>query len=47
NGQTVKSFADLKPDGGAFSYQDPYTESGLRVYTQYGVDGNLTGLRAE
>lgn len=46
-GQTVKSFADLKPDGGAFSYQDPYTESGLRVYTQYGADGNLTGLRAE
>lgn len=47
NGQTVKSFADLKPDGGAFSYQNPYTENGLKVYTQYDADGNLTGLRAE
>lgn len=47
NGQTVKSFADLKPDGGAFSYQDPYAERGLRVYTEYDADGNLTGLCAE
>ena len=47
NGQAVKSFADLKPDGGAFSYQDPYAEFGLKVCTQYDADGNLTGLRAE
>lgn len=47
NGQAVKSFSDLKPDGGAFSYQDPYTDRGLKVYTQYDADGNLTGLRAE
>lgn len=47
NGQTVKSFADSKPDGGVFSYQDPYAESGLRVYTQYDADGRLTGLCAE
>lgn len=47
NGQAVKSFVDLKPDGGAFSYQDPYVEGGLRVYTEYGADGRLTGLRGE
>ncbi len=47
NGRAVRSFADLKPDGGAFSYQDPVAQSGLRVYTQYDADGNLTGLRAE
>ena len=47
NGQAVKSFADLRPDGGAFSYQDPYESSGLRVYTEYGADGRLTGLRGE
>lgn len=47
NGQAVKSFADLKPDGGAFSYQDPYAEGGLRVYTEYDADGHLTGLRTE
>ena len=47
NGQAVKSFVDLKPDGGAFSYEDPYGSSGLRVYTEYGADGRLTGLRGE
>ena len=47
NGRTVKSFADLRPDGGAFSYQDPYVESGLRVYAEYDAGGNLTGLCAE
>lgn len=44
NGQAVKLFADIKPDGGAFSYSDPNTETGLRVYTRYDEDGNLTGL---
>lgn len=44
NGQAVKSFADLKPDGSVFSYQDPYAESGLRVYTEYDTSGHLTGL---
>lgn len=47
NGQAVKSFADLKPDGGAFSYEDPYAETGLRVYAQYDASGRLTGLCAE
>lgn len=31
--------------GGAFSYQNPYAESGLKVYTEYDAGGNLTGLR--
>ena len=47
NGQAVASFADLKPDGSAFSYQVPNSEGGLRVYTQYDEDGSLTGLRGE
>ena len=38
--------ADLKPDGGSFSYEDPYEEDGLTVYTAYDQDGNLTGLTA-
>ena len=47
NGQTVRSFADLKPDGSVFSWQDPTAEAGLRVYTEYDQDGELTGLRTE
>lgn len=47
NGQPVRSFADQKPDGGAFSYQDPYAEDGLAVHTEYGWDGKLLGLSAE
>lgn len=47
NGRPVAFFADLKPDGGVFSYQNPYAEEGLRLYTQYDGDGNLTGLTAE
>lgn len=47
NGQSVKSFADLKPDGGAFSYQDPLAAEGLSVYTVYNSDGKLTGLRTK
>lgn len=47
NGRAVKSFADLKPDGGTFSYEDPHIESGLRVYTQYDAAGRLTGIYAE
>ena len=46
NGQPVRVFADLKPDGGSFSYEDPYEEDGLTVYTAYDQDGNLTGLTA-
>lgn len=45
NGQPVKSFADLKPDGGAFSWQDTGAETGLYVYTEYDQNGNLVGLR--
>lgn len=47
NGQAVKSFADLNPDGGAFSYEDPYAENGLRVYAEYDAAGDLTGLCAQ
>lgn len=47
NGQPVASFADLKPDGGAFSYQNPYAEDGLQLYTQYDEQGSLTGLTAK
>lgn len=44
NGQAVKSFADLKPDGGTFSYEDPFAATGLRVYAQYDASGRLMGL---
>ncbi len=47
NGQAVSFFADLKPDGGAFSYQVPGSDGGLRVFTQYDEAGNLIGLREE
>ena len=47
NGRAVRSFADQTPGGGTFSYQDPYTEEGLRVYAEYDEAGRLTGLRAE
>ncbi|MDE7219888.1 MAG: peptidoglycan DD-metalloendopeptidase family protein [Oscillospiraceae bacterium] len=48
NGQPVRSFADLKPDGGAFSYADSYAgEDGLTVYAQYDQDGKLMGLAVE
>ena len=47
NGQAVRSFADLKPDGGAFSYEDPYAETGLRVRAEYDAAGQLTGLCEE
>lgn len=47
DGRAVKSFADLKPDGGVFSYQDPYLPSGLQVYTQYDANDHLAGLYAE
>lgn len=47
NGQAVASFADVRPDGGAFSYQVPGAEDGLQLYTEYDADGQLTGLRAE
>lgn len=46
-GQPVRSFEDVKPDGGAFSYQDPNVERGLTVTTLYDQDGKLAGLSAE
>lgn len=46
-GERVKSFADIKPDGGTFSYSDPETEEGLRLRTVYDQNGKLTGLRAD
>lgn len=46
-GERVKSFADLKPDGGAFSYSDPEMEEGLHLRTVYDQNGKLTGLRAD
>ena len=47
NDQPVAFFADLKPNGGSFSYQNPYAEEGLRIYTHYDEQGNLTGLTAK
>ena len=47
NGQPVAHFADLKPDGSAFSYDNPYVDEGLSVYTVYGTDGTIAGLTAE
>ena len=44
NGQAVRSFTDLKPDGGVFSYENPYAGDGARVYTVYGKDSVLAGL---
>lgn len=45
--QPVARFTDLKPDGSAFSYDNPYAPDGLHVYTVYGADGTVTGLTAE
>lgn len=45
--QPVARFTDLKPDGSAFSYENPYAPDGLHVYTVYGADGTATGLTAE
>ena len=47
SGQPVSTFTDRTPSGGAFSFEDPYVENGLRVYTEYDQDGRLAGLRAE
>lgn len=47
NGLPVSSFADLKPDGGVFSYNDPHSPDGLKVRTVYDENGNLTGLTAD
>lgn len=46
-GLPVRSFADLKPDGGAFSYTDPYAQEGLTVTTAYDADGKLAGLTTD
>lgn len=46
NGQLVGHFADLKPDGSAFTFgSDDGGE--LTLYTQYDSDGNLIGLTPE
>jgi len=47
DGQPVQIFVDLQPDGGVFSYSNPYAETGLRVYTQYDNAGKLSGLTVE
>lgn len=47
NGQPVAYFADLKPNGSVFSYDNPYVEKGLNVYTVYDKDGSVTGLKTE
>lgn len=44
NGQPVKYFVDLDPDGGCFSYEDPYTETGLTLLALYDANGNPSGL---
>ncbi|MDE7243640.1 MAG: M56 family metallopeptidase [Oscillospiraceae bacterium] len=43
NGEPVSRFADLKPDGSAFSYENPYSSGGLSVITDY-QNGQLSGL---
>lgn len=45
NGQLVSRFADVAPDGGAFSFASA-GQGGLRVSTVYDSGGNLTGLQA-
>lgn len=48
NNLPVRAFVDLKPDGGAFSYEDPYAEDdGLTVCAVYDEDGNIIGLAAD
>ena len=47
NGLIVHTFADLKPDGGAFSYEDPYAEGGLTVCAVYDENGDIIGLAAD
>lgn len=44
NGQPVASFADLRPDGGVFSFMSDSGE-GLTLRTEYGRDGVLLGLK--
>lgn len=44
NGQPVSCFADLRPDGGAFTYEDPFVKGGAEVCTVYDENGVLTGL---
>ena len=43
----VAYFADLKPNGSVFSYDNPYVEKGLNVYTVYDKHGSVTGLKTE
>ena len=47
NGQPVAYFADLKPNGSVFCYDNPYAENGLNVYTVYDKDGSVAGLITE
>lgn len=47
NGERVKTFADLKPDGSVFSYMAPDLDEGLVIYVEYGQDGQPAGFHAE
>ena len=46
SGQPVRQFADLRPDGSAFTYENPYCREGLSLYAVYDESGALAGLRA-
>ena len=47
NGLPVRAFVDFKPDGGAFSYEDPYAADGPTVCTVYDEDGSIIALAAD
>ena len=46
NGQLVRSFSDITPDGGAFTFSSPSQNgiAGIAVKTVYDSNGNLTGV---
>ena len=44
NGQLVSRFADLTPDGGAFTFSSAKQE-GITVKTVYDSNGRLTGVK--
>lgn len=46
-GQPVRCFADLKPDGSAFTYENPYAAEGGSLRTVYNEDGIIIGLTDE
>ena len=47
NGETVRFFADCKPDGSIFTYENPYASEGRSFYTNYNEDGMIIGLTDE